>query len=62
MADSEKCSLFSVLERKMRSLEVILHLFCRLFTKVFPHPLSLNKLVVYLGTLAGIHIFIMTGV
>lgn len=47
VADSEKCSLYSVLERQMRSLEVILQLFFRLFTKVFPQPLSLNKLVVH---------------
>lgn len=45
-ADSEKCSLFSVLERQIRSLEVILHLSFTLFTKVLPQPLSLNKLVV----------------
>lgn len=45
-AYSEKCSLFSVLEREIRSLEVILHLFLRLFTKLFAQPLSLNKLVV----------------
>lgn len=45
-ADSEKCSIFSVLERQMRSLEVILHFFFRLFTKVFPQLLSLNRLVV----------------
>lgn len=45
-ADSEKCSIFSVLEREMRSLEVILHLFFRLFTKAFPQSLSLNRLVI----------------
>lgn len=45
-AYSEKCSFFSVLERQMRSLEVILHLFLRLLTKFYLQPLSLDRFVV----------------